>query len=80
VSSSPTTCVTSPRRSGAWRQRASQEAVAFNDGSGLPGGQTEIALFHYAIDGLMLDHLTVPIETGLSVDAAINKFVDCILR
>jgi DNA-binding transcriptional regulator YbjK len=65
---------------GAWRQRAFEEDVGFNDGSGLPGGRTEIALFHYAIDGLMLDHLTVPIDTGLSVDAAIDKFVDRILQ
>jgi AcrR family transcriptional regulator len=64
---------------GAWRQRAFQEDVAFNDASGLPGGRTEIALFHYAIDGLMLDHLTTPLDTGLSVDAAISELVDRIL-
>lgn len=65
---------------GAWRQRAFQEDVAFNDDAGLPGGRTEIALFHYAIDGLMLDHLTAPLDTGLSVDAAVTEFVDRILR
>ncbi|GAB3551356.1 TetR/AcrR family transcriptional regulator [Arthrobacter tumbae] len=65
---------------GAWRQRAFQEDVAFNGASGLPGGPTEIALFHYAIDGLMLDHLTVPLDTGMSVDAVINEFVDRLLR
>lgn len=65
---------------GAWRQGAFRDDVAFNEDSGLPGGQTEIALFHYAIDGLMLDHLTAPIDTGLSVDAAIDEFVDRILR
>ncbi|WP_374229521.1 hypothetical protein [Nocardioides sp. cx-173] len=64
----------------AWRQRAFPEDVAFNNGSGLPGGQAEIALFHYAIDGLMLDHLTAPIDIGLSVDAAISEFVDRILQ
>ncbi|KAA9150532.1 TetR family transcriptional regulator [Microbacterium lushaniae] len=64
---------------GAWRQRAFQEDLAFNDASGLPGGRTEIALFHYAIDGLMLDHLTAPIDTGLSVDAVIDEFVDRLL-
>lgn len=65
---------------GAWRQRAFQDDVAFNEGSGLPGGQTEIALFHYAIDGLMLDKLTAPIDTGLSIDAAIDEFVDRLIR
>jgi DNA-binding transcriptional regulator YbjK len=65
---------------GAWRQRAFQDDVAFNNSSGLPGGQTEIALFHYAIDGLMLDKLTAPIDTGLSVDEAIDELVDRLLR
>jgi AcrR family transcriptional regulator len=65
---------------GAWRERAFRDDVAFNHDAGLPGGPTEIALFHYAIDGLMLDHLTVPLDTGLSVEAAIDEFVDRILR
>lgn len=65
---------------GKWRQRAFEEDVAFNDDAGLPGGRTEIALFHYAIDGLMLDHLTAPIDTRLTVDDAIKEFVDRILR
>lgn len=65
---------------GAWRQQALQEDVSFDDGSGLPGGRTEIALFHYAIDGLLVDHLTAPLDTGLSVEAAINEFVDRILQ
>lgn len=65
---------------GAWRQRAFQEDVAFNRDTGLPGGPTEIALFHYAVDGLMLDHLTAPLDTGVSVDAAIDEFVDRLLR
>ncbi|ROR73936.1 TetR/AcrR family transcriptional regulator [Bogoriella caseilytica] len=65
---------------GAWRQRAFQDDVTFNDASGLPGGPTEIALLHYAIDGLMFDHLTAPLDTGLSVDAAVSALVDRILR
>jgi hypothetical protein len=65
---------------GAWRQRAFEDDVAFNADSGLPGGRTEIALFHFAIDGMMLDRLTVPLDSGLSVDAAIDELVDRILR
>jgi DNA-binding transcriptional regulator YbjK len=65
---------------GAWRQQAFEDDIAFNDDSGLPGGRTEIALFHYAIDGMMLDHLTAPIDSGLSVDTAIDELVDRILR
>ncbi|RKW70851.1 TetR/AcrR family transcriptional regulator [Galactobacter caseinivorans] len=60
---------------GAWRQRAFEEDVAFNERAGLPGGRTEIALLHYAIDGLMLDRLTIPLETGLPTDEAVNQLV-----
>lgn len=65
---------------GAWRQRAFRDDVVFNAATGLPGGRTEIALLHYAIDGLMLDHLTVPLDTGLTIDAAVNEFVERILK
>ncbi|WP_072313842.1 TetR/AcrR family transcriptional regulator [Agrococcus sp. Marseille-P2731] len=64
---------------GAWRQRAFEEDVAFNGDAGLPGGRTEIALMHFAIDGMMLDHLTVPLRTGVSLDAAIDRIVDSLL-
>lgn len=65
---------------GRWRQRAFEDDITFNDHAGLPGGRAELALFHYAIDGLMLDHLTVPLNTGLSLDAVVNELVDRILR
>jgi DNA-binding transcriptional regulator YbjK len=64
---------------GAWRQRAFEDDLAFHRGARLPGGRTELALFHYAIDGLMLDALTVPLETGLSTDDAIGELVDRIV-
>ena len=62
------------------KERFGSVDVAFNNASGLPGGRTEIALFHYALDGLMLDHITAPIDTGLSVDTATDEFVDRILQ
>ncbi|WP_127479274.1 TetR/AcrR family transcriptional regulator [Nocardioides pantholopis] len=65
---------------GAWRRQAFDADVAFNESAGLPGGRTEIALFHYAIDGLMLDRLTVPVDSTLSVDAAVDRLVAGILR
>lgn len=65
---------------GAWRQRSFDADVAFNAEAGLPGGRTEIALFHYALDGLMLDRLTVPLDTDLSIDTVVNELVDRILR
>ena len=64
---------------GAWRQRAFEDDVAFNAEAQLPGGRTELALLHYAIDGLMLDALTVPLDTGLSVDAVVTELVERIL-
>lgn len=64
----------------AWREHAFEADVVFNARSGLPGGRTEIALFHYAVDGLMLDQLTAPLETGLSLEDAVEEFVDRLLR
>lgn len=63
----------------AWRQRTFHDDVVFNDTAGLPGGQTEIALLHYAIDGVMLDQLTVPLDTGLTVDEIVDELVERIL-
>jgi AcrR family transcriptional regulator len=47
---------------GAWLRAAYEGDVAFNAEVGLPGGPQEIALFHYALDGLILDRLTTSIE------------------
>ncbi|MBS4753248.1 TetR family transcriptional regulator [Nocardioides sp. zg-ZUI104] len=60
---------------GSWRRQAFAADVAFNEAAGLPGGRAEIALFHYAIDGLMLDRLTVPVDTTLTVDEAVDRLV-----
>lgn len=62
-----------------WRQAAFEADVAFNRDARLPGGRTEIALLHYAIDGLMLDALTAPLDTGLSLESAVTELVDRIL-
>lgn len=64
---------------GAWRRRAFEDDVAFHEGQGLPGGRTELVLFHYVIDGLMLDRLTAPLDTGMSIDDVIDACVDRIL-
>lgn len=64
---------------GAWRQQAFLADVEFSANANLPGGKAEIALFHYAIDGLMLDLLTVPLETGLDVDEAVQKLASRLL-
>lgn len=47
--------------------------VAFNEQADLPGGRSQLALFHYALDGLMLDRLTAPIDPSTSTDQVIDS-------
>ncbi len=54
---------------------AYREDVAFNTGRGLPGGPFEIALLHFAIDGLLLDQLTTSFDPDLDVDATVDAIV-----
>jgi DNA-binding transcriptional regulator YbjK len=49
--------------------------VEFNRAAGLPGGPAEIALFHYALDGLLFDRLTTPIDPGTPTDEVVDRFV-----
>lgn len=49
--------------------------VAYNTAAGLPGGAREIALFHYALDGLVLDRLTVSIDPATGVDDVVDALV-----
>ncbi|MBQ3360244.1 MAG: TetR family transcriptional regulator [Microbacterium sp.] len=65
---------------GAWQRAGFDADVAFNTGAGLPGGRPEIALFHYAIDGLLLDRLTTPIDPETSTDEIIDGLVAGLLR
>ncbi|MGX1933897.1 TetR/AcrR family transcriptional regulator [Microbacterium resistens] len=62
-----------------WLRAGFEGDVAFNETAGLPGGRREIALFHYAIDGLLLDRLTTPIEPDLPVDDVVDALVDGLL-
>jgi DNA-binding transcriptional regulator YbjK len=64
---------------GAWRRRAFEDDVAFNARAGLPGTRTDLALFHYAIDGLMLDRLTTPVDPSTPIDAIVENFVERLL-
>ncbi|HKO51896.1 MAG TPA: TetR family transcriptional regulator [Polyangiaceae bacterium] len=63
-------------RLGHWLRSNFAADVAFNRAAKLPGGAREIALFHYALDGLLLDRLTLSIDpdtpTGDVVDALVN--------
>ena len=65
---------------GAWQRAGFDGDVAFNTAAGLPGGRREIALFHYAIDGLLLDRLTTPIDPDTPADDIIDDLVSGLLR
>jgi AcrR family transcriptional regulator len=65
---------------GAWQRAGFDGDVAFNTAAGLPGGRREIALFHFAIDGLLLDRLTTPIDPDTSTDEVIDDLVAGLIR
>ena len=66
-------------RLGAWFRSGFAADVAFNAAAGLPGGADEIALLHYAIDGLVLDALTVRIDPDRDIEAAADALVERLL-
>jgi DNA-binding transcriptional regulator YbjK len=63
----------------SWLRAGFAADVAFNTQAGLPGSAREIALFHYAIDGLLLDRLTSSIDPGTSTDEIVDALVDGLL-
>jgi len=66
-------------RLGSWLSDGFAADVAFNRDAGLPGGAFEIALFHYAIEGLILDRLTVSVDPQTSTDDIVGALVDGLL-
>jgi AcrR family transcriptional regulator len=58
-----------------WLRSGFAADVAFNASVRLPGGAKEIALFHYAIDGLLLDRLTISIDPSTSTDEVVDSLV-----
>lgn len=57
-----------------------REDVRFHLGTGLDGGAFEIALLHYAIDGLVLDLLTTSIDAGYATDDVVTALVTRLVR
>ena len=53
---------------GGWLRAGYAADVEFTRDAKLPGGAFEIALFHYALDGLMLDQLTFPMDPSVDSD------------
>lgn len=60
---------------GKWQRAGFEGDVAFNEAAGLPGGRREVALFHYAIEGLVFDRLTSPIDPGTPTDEVVDDLV-----
>jgi len=58
-----------------WQRAGFDGDVAFNESAGLPGGRREVALFHYAIDGLIFDQLTSPIDPDTRTDEVVDALV-----
>lgn len=64
---------------GNWLRGGFAGDVEFNRAAGLPGGSQEIALFHYAVDGLLLDRLTLSIDPTTPTDDVVETLVDRLL-
>ncbi|GAA1102853.1 MULTISPECIES: TetR/AcrR family transcriptional regulator [Pseudonocardia] len=64
---------------GEWLRTGFAADVAYNRAAGLPGGPAEIALFHYAVDGLLLDRLTLSIDPDTPTDTVVDALVDGLL-
>ncbi|GAB6859547.1 TetR/AcrR family transcriptional regulator [Microbacterium xylanilyticum] len=58
-----------------WQRAGFEGDVAFNEAAGLPGGRAEIALFHYAIEGLVFDRLTSSIDPETPTDDVVDALV-----
>ena len=62
-----------------WGRTGFEADVAFNTAAGLPGSAREIALFHYAVDGLLLDRLTTPLMPDTTTDEIVDALVEGLL-
>lgn len=64
---------------GAWRRSAFAADVAFHAAAGLPGGAAGLALVHHAVDGLVLDRLTVPLDPGTPIEEVVDALAERLL-
>lgn len=67
------------RTLGAWRRSAFADDLAFHTTAGLPGGRADLALVHHAVDGLVLDRLTAPLDPETGLDAVVDALADRLL-
>lgn len=61
-------------------ERNYQQDVAFHALARLPGGAWEVALLHYAIDGLLLDILTISIDERQQIEHKVEALVSRLLQ
>ncbi len=64
---------------GEWMRESVRTEVEFAEANGFAGGPESRALFHFAIEGLVFDALTVPTEQGGPSDALIERLVTALL-
>ncbi|MDD9966102.1 MAG: TetR family transcriptional regulator [Myxococcales bacterium] len=64
---------------GAFLRQAFADDTEFARKAQLPGGAAEVALFHYALDGFLLDRLTTPVHPDLSSDEVVDRLVQGLL-
>jgi len=62
-----------------WQREGFEADVGFNIAAGFPGRATEIALFHHAIDGLVLDQLTSPLLGETPTTVFVERLVEALL-
>lgn len=60
-------------------ERTYAQDVAFHLQAKLPGGAREVALLHYALDGLLLDLLTVSINNRQDTEQVVDMLVQRLL-
>jgi hypothetical protein len=60
---------------GEWLRTNFAGDVEYNRQAGLPGGAAEVALFHYAVDGLLFDRLTTSIDGATPSDEVVDRLV-----
>lgn len=57
-----------------------QSDIAFHESAGLPGSASEIKLLHYAINGLILDKLTAPLDPSTDAAGLTEELVHRLVR
>jgi DNA-binding transcriptional regulator YbjK len=60
--------------------RGYRDDVAYHATTGLPGGEFEIALLHYALDGLLLDVLSTSIGADFDTAKVVEAFAARLVR